>query len=599
MSRQGPHSATSVQALSAAASPAPAAAARIIADELGEAGSKDALARLNEAMAEIKALAIAPLVQRAVDAIRGDDHKTATEWALKALEKDDQSGFAWYTLGIAREKAGDFASSISAYESALRLLPDHAEVANDLGRLAFRMGMHPQAEKLFRHFLARHPDHAEAVNNLACAVRAQQRYEEAIGILKPMLLSSPKSAMLWNTMGSVVAEQGDYATAAVFFQEAVQLEPGFFKARYNFGNCLLMLEQTEGALEACDEALAGVRAEDERQMMRMARSNMLASLSRIGEAWDEYECRLHPRFAEVTHFVVNRPRWQPGIDLKGKTLLVVGEQGLGDEILFANTFGQLIEDLGPDGRLMIAVERRLVELFRRGFPQATVCAHVTGAIGLRPARTLPNEVDISGVDLWTPMASLLRTYRRSVEDFPAAPTNIAADPVRVDAWRRRLAELPGRKVGILWKSNISKDARHRYFAGFDDWAPVFAQPGVTFVNLQYGDCSAELARAKTQFGVEIWQPPGVDLKQDLDEVAALSCAVDLVIGFSNATFNIAAACGAPSWLITIPGAWPRLGLSDRYAWYPQARVFPLDAFGDWGPVMGRVGEALGEFAGEA
>ncbi|HKR89502.1 MAG TPA: tetratricopeptide repeat protein [Phenylobacterium sp.] len=595
MSRQGPKSATSAQALGAGAAPIRAPG---IVDELGQAGSKSALARLNEAMAEVRALAIAPLIQRAVDAIRADDHKTATEYALKALEQDDQNGFAWYALGIAREKAGDFASSVKAYESALRLVPDHAEVANDLGRLAFRMGMHAQAEKLFLHFLAKHPDHAEAINNLACAVRAQQRYDEAIEVLKPFLLRFPENAMLWNTMGSIVTEQGDYATGKLFFQEAVQLEPDFFKARYNLGNCLLMLGETQAALDACDAALSEVVAENERQMMHMARATMLAGLGRLGEAWDEYECRMHPDFSEVTYFVMRGPRWAPGMDLKGKTLLVLGEQGLGDEILFANALGDVLRDLGPDGKLMIGVEKRLVELFQRGFPKAEVCAHITGAIGLRPARTLPDSVDVSGVDLWTPMGSLLRAYRRAVEDFPAAPANIAADPARVQAWRRRLAELPGRKVGILWKSNITKDARHRYFAGFDAWEPVLRQPGVTFVNLQYGDCAEELARAKAQFGVEIWQPPGVDLKQDLDEVAALCAAVDLTVGFSNATFNIAAALGGPSWLITIPGSWPRLGLPDRYAWYPQVRVFGLDQFGDWSPVMGRVGAALGEFARE-
>lgn len=597
MSRQGPKSAASAQVLGA---PAAGPAARFgMVDEIGQAGSKSALARLNEAMAEIRALAVAPLVQRAVDAIRADDHKTATEYALKALEQDDQNGFSWYTLGIAREKAGDFASSVQAYESALRLLPDHAEVANDLGRLAFRMGMHPQAEKLFQHFLARHPDHPEAVNNLACAVRAQQRYEEAIEVLRPALLRTPENSMLWNTMGSVVAEQGDYATASIFFKEAVQLDPGFFKARYNLGNCLLMLGEAQAALEACDEALAQVRAESERQMMRMARSSMLASLGRLGEAWDDYECRLHPDFGDVTYFVMRGPRWAPGMDLKGKTLMVIGEQGLGDEILFANTFGEVIEDLGPDGKLMIAVEQRLVDVFQRGFPQAQVCAHITGSIGLRPARTVPETVDVSGVDIWSPMGSLLRAYRRTVDDFPPNPTRIAADPARIEAWRKQLAELPGRKVGILWKSNITKDARHRYFAGFDAWEPVLRQPGITFVNLQYGDCAEELARAKAQFGVEIWQPPGVDLKQELDEVAALCSAVDLTVGFSNATFNIAAATGAPSWLITTSGSWPRLGLTDRYAWYPQVRVFGLEQFGDWAPVMGRVGEALGEFTRSA
>jgi len=596
MSRRGRLSATSAQALTGAAA-APPARPRAIADELGQAGSRDALARLEAAMSEIKALAAAPLIQRAVDAVQAEDPRAATDWCFKALEQDDRSGFAWYVLGIAREKAGDFASSVSAYESALRLIPDQTIVANDLGRLAFRMGMHQQAEKLFRHFIAAHPGHAEAINNLTCAVRAQQRYDEAIAILKPVLMAEQDNAMLWNTMGSVVAEQGDYATARVFFEEAVRLQPGFFKARYNLGNCLLMLNEPQGALEACDRALEAVLAEDERQMMLMARSTILAGLGRLGEAWDDYECRTHPSFADVTYFLIDRPRWRPGDELAGKTLLVVGEQGLGDEILFANPLGELIRDLGPDGRLVLAVERRLVELFRRGLPQAQVSAHITGAIGVRPARRVGDEIDLSGVDLWTPMGSLLRAYRREVADFPSDPPPcIAPDPARVAHWREFLSALPGRKVGILWKSNSTRDARHRYFAAFDDWGPVLAQPGVTFVNLQYGDCAEELAHAKARFGVDIWQPPRVDLKQDLDEVAALCAAVDLVVGFSNATLNIAAACGAPTWLIIIPGAWTRLGLTDRFAWYPQARVFDLGQFGDWGPVMSEVAEALEEFA---
>ena len=594
MSRRSPPSAASAMALAGSAP----LRTHEIADELGQAGSRDALARLNAALADIKALAVAPLIQRAVAAIHADDSKAASEWAIKALEQDEENGFAWYALGIAREKAGDFASSVSAYESALRLIPDHAEVANDLGRLAFRMGMHQQAEKLFFHYLARHPGHPEAVNNLTCAVRAQQRYQEAIDILRPVLLANPENPVLWNTMGSVVAEQGDYATARVFFEEAVKLNPDFFKASYNLSNCLLMLDQSEAALQACDKALAKVRAEDERQMMRLARSNMLASLGRLGEAWDEYEARYHPSFAERTYFLVDRPRWEPGVTLEGKTLLVLGEQGLGDEILFANLLGDVLRDLGPQGRLVLGVERRLTDLFRRGFPTAIVHPHITGAIGLRPARALASDVDMSGVDVWTPLASLLRAYRRSVEDFPPAPASIAADPARVAHWRAQLDALPGRKAGILWKSNSSKDARHRYFAGFDAWGPVLRQPGVTFVNLQYGDCAEELARAKARFGVDVWSPPGLDLKHDLDDVAALCCAVDLVLGFSNATFNIAAACGAPAWLITVPGAWPRLGLTDRYAWYPQVRVFGLAQFGDWGPVMNEVADALADFSAE-
>ena len=122
---------------------------------------------------------------------------------------------------------------------------------------------------------------------------------------------------------------------------------------------------------------------------------------------------------------------------------------------------------------------------------------------------------------------------------------------------------------------------------------MLATPGAVFVNLQYGDCVAEIAAARAQLGVEIFQPPQIDLKDHLDDVAALCCALDLVVGPANATSNIAAACGADAWLISTPGAWPKLG-TRRLPWYPSMRVFEPPGFNQWHPVMAQVASALAE-----
>jgi tetratricopeptide (TPR) repeat protein len=599
MPRQAPSSAPSASSASAhalqAAAPTPA---RLTVDSLGQAGSTDALSKLNSAISELRAMTAAPMLQRAIEAIRAEDPKTACEWALKALEQDERSGFGWYVLAIALERGGDFASSISAYESALKLLPDHAEVANDLGRLAFRMGMTAQAESLFQLFLQRYPDHPEGANNLACAVRDQGRHGEAIEILRPAIVKTPDMAMLWNTMGTIVSEQGDFANALVFFEEALRLEPDFPKARYNRGNAKLLLGDPAGAIVDCDAAMTGVMGEDERQMMRLSRSTILLNLSRLGEGWDDYEARLHPQFAGRTEFVIATPRWEAGADIAGKHLLVVGEQGLGDEILFANTLPDVIEALGPTGQLILAVESRLVPLFQRAFPKAKVGPHATYLVNGAFARVVPYLQEGGRADLWTPMGSLLREFRRELSAYPSRPSFLCPDPARVAHWRKVLDGAPaGPKVGLLWKSAVSKDSRHRYYSPFADWAPVLAQKGVTFVNLQYGDCSEELAAAKRDFGVEIWSPPGIDLKMDLDEVAALSCALDLVVGFANATLNIAAACGVPNYLISVPGAWTRLGTLTS-PWYPMTRVFLPPGFGQWKPVMAEVADALAAFVAE-
>jgi hypothetical protein len=279
-------------------------------------------------------------------------------------------------------------------------------------------------------------------------------------------------------------------------------------------------------------------------------------------------------------------------------LLVIGEQGLGDEILFANTLPDVLERLGPQGKLTLAVEPRLVSLFQRAFPTAEVGAHATYMVGGRLLRVVPFLENRKGIDLWTPIASLLREFRPSVAAYPSRPSFLAADRDRIAHWRSQLDKAPaGPKVGLLWKSAVTKDSRHRWFSPFALWEPILAQPGVTFVNLQYGDCAEELAFVKQAWGVDIWSPPGIDLKQDLDDVAALSSAMDLVVGFSNATLNIAAACGAPCWLIAAPGGWTGLG-TDRYPWYPQVRAFRPATLGDWEPTMATVADELAAFVGE-
>jgi tetratricopeptide (TPR) repeat protein len=561
---------------------------------VGEAGSHQALDRLGAALSKLRLLAVRPHLQRAIAALQAEQPQAAAEAALKALEHDERCGHAWWLLGIARDKAGDLKVALQCYEAAIQLLPEQDELANDLGRLAFRLGLKPMAEALFAKFLAAHPDSVDAANNLACALRDQFRHDEAIEILRSAIHAQPDNGMLWNTLGTVVSEQGEFETAATFFGEALRCDESLFRARYNRGNAKLALGDAPGALIDCETALGQVQLAEERAMMQLARSTLLLNLGRVAEGWDAYEARFDPAYADLTHFMIERPRWSPDDELAGRTLLVVGEQGLGDEVLFANVLPDVLEALGPDGRLLLAVEQRLVPLFRRSLPEVTVGAHATRTVDARAYRGAPFVTAPEEVDLWTPFGSLLRRFRRSVEAYPDRRAFLTADPERVRHWRQVLDQLgPGPKVGLLWKSLKVETARARFYSPFEAWAPVLSTPGAVFVNLQYGDCGAEIAAARAQLGVEIVQPPRIDLKDHLDDVAALCSALDLIIGPANATSNIAAACGAEVWLISTPGAWPKLG-TGRMPWYPSMRVFDPPGYNRWDPVMVEVASALAE-----
>jgi tetratricopeptide (TPR) repeat protein len=569
---------------------------RLADADMGDGASEAALSRLDQAVAELKTLTLAPLLHRAVAAIGRDDARAAAELAIQVLQQDERNGLAWHVLGVAREKAGDFKSSIQSYEAALALLADHTDVANDLGRLAYRMGHRRLAGELFAKYHQAKPDCPHGANNLACVLRDLHEFQAAIELLQRAIGAHPLDAQLWNTLGTVVSGQGDSTNALIFFDEALRIDPGFAKARYNRGNTRLEFGDTDGALADCEAAMGGAAGPAELAMMRLARSTMLLCAGRPGEGWDAYEARLEPLFAETTHFMSDRPRWTPDMDLAGKSLLVFGEQGLGDEVMFANYLPDLIEALGPDGQLSLALEPRLTSLFQRSFPTARVGPHATYKLDGHTVRAAHFAEADETIELWAPLASPLRRFRRTIEAFPDHTGYLVPDPARVAHWRGELGELPGRKVGLLWKSLKLDGARLREFSPFEQWRPVLETPGVSFVNLQYGDCAAELAQAKEMFGLDIWRPQGIDLKDDLDDVAALCRALDLVIAPANATSNIAAACGAPVWLISTPSGWPRLG-TRRYPWYPSARLFVTERFGQWDEVMRVAAAALAAWAG--
>jgi tetratricopeptide (TPR) repeat protein len=567
----------------------------------GDAASPAAIRRLSHALAagsnrSLKSRRkVVDLLKASLAAVRMNDFEGGAQRALAALRIDETSGLAWHVLAICQEKINQFGAALHAYEAALQLLPDHTDIAHDLGRLAQRLGYLEIAEKLLLKFLAVNPGHIEATNNLACVLRDQQRYADAIETLRPMLEIEPGSAVLWNTLGTVLNDQGRIDEALTFFEEALRLDPGFAKARYNRANVRGPLGDMAGAMEDLDTALQGADSEYEVAMMTMARALMLMGQARLPEGFEAYEVRFNPHLPDALQVAVAAPRWRPGEqDLRGRRLLVIGEQGIADELVFANCLNDVIEAVGPEGRVFVAVEARMTGLFQRSFPKAIVGGHKAVRLEGRLTRYVPFIEDLpedQAPDFWVPMASLMAVYRPTAESFPKHEGYIRPDPERVAHWKAELEKLgPGLKVGLHWKSLLMAGARAAFFAGsFERWEPILRTPGCLMVNLQCGDVSEDLAAAEAA-GVTIWTPP-INLKDDLEDVAALSVACDLVIGPGIAGTNIAAACGARTWLVAAPDDW-HLMKTDGYVFYPGARVFVRAAVDGWPDVIAEMRAAL-------
>ena len=368
------------------------------------------------------------------------------------------------------------------------------------------------------------------------------------------------------------------------------------RAYHNLGHALTHTGPLELALENFDKSLELCELDSDRAETVHARGICLAAMGRLKEAWPDYEERLNPRCSQSIYFAVSAPRWD-GEDLTGKKLLFAGEQGLGDEIMLAGMVPDLIERVGPTGKVMIACDHRLVPLYQRSFPQAHVGNEEHTRHNSKPVRVIRWATGELKPDYYVPMGIPLKFLRNSVEAFPTNSPFLKPDPARVRFWLDRLAALgPGPYVGICWKSMMINTQRKKFYSALELWKPVLEKTAVKFINIQYGDCRAELDMVRTKFGVSIHNFEDLDLKNNLDDNAALCAALDLVVTAPTAAAALAAATGTETWFLTAGRVWPQLG-TDHYPWYASTRVLTPETFGDWSGVMNQLATEIELFAG--
>ena len=537
------------------------------------------------------------LLKRSIQIWRRGDIVGAGQWALKATQADGDNPKAFHVLAMALERMGHLHKALVTYERAFELDPEDPELLINLGLTAWNLKITEGAAKMFQLYIAACPDSPLGYNNLGSVQSDMGRPDVAIETLRAALYRMPNEAILWNSLATVLAEEGRADESLVFYEEASRLEPHFARPYHNLGYAYQHLSELDKALVSYDKALELVVDPAERIETRHSRSICLIGLGKLEEGFREYEIRNNERFRCYFHHMIDAPKWQ-GEDVRGKKLLLVGEQGLGDEIMFANILPDAQAAVGDSGKLQICVDARMVSLYQRSFPKAEVGTYDDRTLiddsGNKALRLIPFASKENKPDFWAPMGSALQYYRKSVADFPHKPF-LVPDPARVALYKEKMAALPGKKVGICWRSMLITGKRGKYFSPIDAWGKILQTPGITFVNLQYGDSAPDIARAKEKFGVQIHSVEGLDLKDDIDGTAALALALDLVLSAPTAAAHTASSVGAKVWFLAVGLGWPQLGTAE-YPWYQDTRVFWPTKFGDWDAVMPHFSSELAAFA---
>ncbi len=462
----------------------------------------------------------------------------------KALALQPDFAEAAFGLAVALTLLGRVEDAARAYETALAHRPDLAEAANNLANIRQNQGQTDIAIGWLHRALELRPDYVDALNNLGLIQHDLGRLDEAVDCYQRAVAVLPDVAALHSNLGHVLREQGREAEAVVALRRAVALDPNLGEAQFSLGLALL----------------AG---------------------GELREGWEKHEWRWKRKGAAPPR-PFTQPWWE-GQDPAGKTMLLWSEQGVGDEVTFANAIPDLLK---TGARCILECDRRLVPLFARSFPGIEVIA-----------RTLPPHPRTADPAIaWQcPTGSLLRWLRPTIESFPKVPGFLEPDPARVAFFRERLAALgPGPKIGISWRSSLMDGRRGLQFSTLASWTAILRTSGAQFINLQYGDCAEALAEAQAASGVRVHDFADLDLKDDIDGVAALCRALDLVITGPSSVVNFAGSVGTPVWHIWRLPDWELLGRKTRPC-YPAERLFTAPWTTGWDDLLGNVAAALREW----
>jgi Flp pilus assembly protein TadD len=436
-----------------------------------------------------------------------------------------------------------------------------------------QMGQFSEAEQVYLQALAIDPHHPDALHLLGMIAYQTGRDEAAVELIRKAIAIKGDAASYHSNLGNVLQSQGKLAEAGACYQRALVLKPDLAEVHLNLGNIFKSQGDVDSSLACYRRALSLNPASAE---AAVAESMALLLKGDFAAGWKNFERRWQTEDYDTQMRTYAQPLWSRE-QLASGSLLIWGEQGIGDEIMFA---GLIPDTMRTGNRCTLDCDARLKPLFARSFPGIDVVS------GADPASH--PELEIAAQ---LPSGSLPGLFRNSTAAFEATTSPyLVADPSAQNQFRARYAD--GRKlVGLAWHTKNRKSG-HSRSVDLTRLAPLFNRPGIRWINLQYGDrdwLDEQTAAANAPILID----PEVDQLSNIDDFAAQIAAMDLVLTIDNSTAHLAGALGVPTWVL-LPFApdwrW-QLDCTDS-PWYPTLRLFRQPKLGDWQPVVRDVASAL-------
>ncbi|MDA7719833.1 tetratricopeptide repeat protein [Alphaproteobacteria bacterium] len=490
----------------------------------------------------------------------------AVEAYNKAVNIKPDHTEAHYNMGVALQEQGKLDTAIEAYTKALAIKPDYAEAYCNIGVALADQGKLEQAVKAYVKALAIKPDYAEAYCNIGVALADQGKLEQAVEAYNKALAIKPDYAEAYCNIGVALADQGKLEQAVEAYVKALAIKPDYAEAYCNMGLALSDQGKPEEAITAYNKSLA---IEPNYADAHCNMGYALLAKKDFLQGFKHHEWRWKTK-KRVDYFLKSvKPMWNGE---KNQRVLVWGEQGIGDEIMFSSVIFELY---AASLQVLVKCDERLIPLFKRSFP---------ADIGyFSKSEPVPKDK----YDFHIPVGSLPLTFRKSTECFRKNASGfLKCDMAKAERIKTLLTHKHGGKIiGISWKTKSAlKNASNRDIK-LAELATVLDRPNNQLLCLQYGDVFDEIEAVRRDFGINVIQFGEIDNMRDIDGLASLIMACDQIVSTTNATVHLAGALGAKvTALLPFSPRWI-WGTGSESLWYESVTPIKQKSHNNWDNVL--------------
>jgi tetratricopeptide (TPR) repeat protein len=495
----------------------------------------------------------------------------------RVLKIDTKNLPALHVLGLIKASEQRYEEAAQFLSKAARINPNDASIQYNLAKSLADGGYHEQSLPHHKKAAALAPNNPSVWLNFGKSSSNLKHHVEALDYYSNALRLQPDLVEGWFNIGSTLHELKRYEEALRHFEQALNLNSNYLEALINKAFTLHELKQFNEAISTYDKV---IDLDPGNILANWNKSLTLLHLGDYENGWPLYEWRWKTELQKYSYRKYSTPLWLGKESLKGKTILVWSEQGLGDTIQFCR-YIKIIANLGA--KVLFEVQEPLVSaLFKLE--------------GTHQVLKLGDEHP--EFDFHIPLLSIPFALKTTVRTIPKSTAYISPLPEKINYWKTKLIDKAKIKVGLVWSGGHRSDTSEP--SNYSDRKNIplkmfsaLKELNLEFHSLQKG-ANAELQLA--QLESESWLGPKIISHthelNDFSDTAALIENLDVVISVDTAVAHLAGAMGKPVWVLTNYVVDWRWSDGQRESWYPTARVFSQPLDGDWVSVLDRIRLAL-------